>query len=91
VSEHNLGNLKRHILPLSFATDWEIARKEWHMITSYRVREPETCPCSHYPIYEKCEIRNRITRQLTEVGNVCIHRFLGISSGLVCRPVWPPG
>ena len=45
--------------------------------------EPETCPCGHFPIIEICTIRNRVTDHWTEVGNICVKRFLGLRSDLI--------
>ncbi len=32
---------------------------------------------------EICQIRNRITKNITEVGNICVKRFLGVRSDLI--------
>ena len=68
---------------MSKATNWETARKEWVLIDIIEAEEPETCLCEHYPIIEICEIRNRITGKTTDVGNVCVKRFLGVRSDLI--------
>jgi hypothetical protein len=80
---HNFAQLKAAILKLSRATDWETARKEWQLSNVYDSDEPDTCLCGHYPIIEICEIENRVTGNRTDVGNVCIKRFLGFRSDLI--------
>jgi hypothetical protein len=80
---HNFAQLKAAILKLSKATDWETARKEWRLSNVYDSDEPDTCLCGHYPIIEICEIENTVTRARTDVGNVCIKRFLGFRSDLI--------
>lgn len=80
---YNFKELRRRILALSEASDWEVARKEWSLVDIYEADEPQTCLCGHFPIIEICEISNRVTKQETEVGNVCVQRFLGIRSDLI--------
>lgn len=80
---YNFKVLSAEILKLSKATEWETARKEWVLIDIYESDEPETCLCEHFPIIEICVIRNNVTQQTTEVGNVCVKRFLGIRSDLI--------
>jgi hypothetical protein len=80
---YNFQQLKRHILPLSSAATWEVAVKEWGLTGIHEADEPETCPCGHFPIIEVCSIRNRVTGHSTEVGNVCVKRFLGLRSDLI--------
>jgi hypothetical protein len=80
---HNFARLRAAILKFSKATDWETARKEWALRTIYDADEPDTCLCGHYPIIEICEIENRVTGERTDVGNICIKRFLGFRSDLI--------
>lgn len=80
---YNFQQLKAHILPLSNAATWEIAVKEWSLTGIHEADEPETCPCGHFPILEVCSIHNRVTGHSTEVGNICVKRFLGLRSDLV--------
>jgi hypothetical protein len=80
---YNFIQLKKEILSLSKAEDWETARKEWALVEDYEADEPETCLCGHFPIIEICEIRNRVTNALAEVGNRCVKRFLGFRSDLI--------
>lgn len=80
---YNFHQLKAHILPLSKAPTWEIAAKEWSLTGIHEADEPETCPCGHFPIMEICSIQNRVTGHSTEVGNVCVKRFLGLRSDLI--------
>lgn len=80
---YNFTQLKKRILALSDAKDWETARKEWSLVGVYDADEPDTCQCGHYPIVEICQIRNRVTTVSTEVGNRCVKRFLGLRSDLI--------
>ncbi|MCA8900388.1 MAG: hypothetical protein KDA53_03990 [Hyphomonas sp.] len=80
---YNFRQLKAAILKLSRATDWETARKEWILTDIYESEEPEECLCGHFPIIEICQIKNRITGHYTDVGNVCVKRFLGFRSDLI--------
>jgi len=80
---YNFQQLRAHILPLSKATTWEIAVREWGLSGIHEADEPETCPCGHFPIMEICSIHNRATGRSTEVGNVCVKRFLGLRSDLI--------
>ena len=80
---YNFRQLSRAILSMSKATDWETARKEWSLVNIIEAETPETCLCGHYPIIEICEISNRLTGHRTEVGNVCVKRFLGVRSDLI--------
>ncbi len=80
---YNFKILSREILSMSQATDWETARKEWALVDIIEADEPETCLCGHFPIMEICEIHNRVTGVKTEVGNVCVKRFMGVRSDLI--------
>ncbi len=80
---YNFARLREQILARSQALDWEVARKEWGLVTIFEAEEPETCLCGHYPIIEICEISNRITKHRAEVGNCCVKRFLGLRSDLI--------
>ena len=80
---YNFEQLRKGILALSEAKDWEGARKEWVLVDVYQSGEPDTCLCGHFPIVEICVISNRITHRSTEVGNVCVRRFLGFRSDLI--------
>lgn len=80
---YNFRQLRDAILPLSEASNWETARKEWSLVDIYEADEPQTCRCGHFPIIEICQITNRVTGRSTEVGNVCVKRFLGIRSDLI--------
>jgi len=79
----NFAQLKKAILALSRAQDWEAAKAEWRLVDISEADDPETCLCGHYPIIELCSIKNGVTGHLTTVGNVCVKRFLGLRSDLV--------
>ena len=83
---NNLLHLKSAILPLSHAQDWDEARLEWELTgIEYADGCPQTCPCTHYPIFELCTISNKLTRKNIVVGNVCVQRFLNIESADIFR------
>jgi len=77
---HNLERLKAHIVPLSRADSFELARLEWELIGIEVSNEFDHCPCGQQ-IKEHCYIENRKNQNRTYVGNVCINRFLGIETG----------
>lgn len=79
----NFAQLKKAILALSKATDWEIAKKEWKLVGISEAEEPEQCLCGHFPIIELCSITNGTTGKTVDVGNVCVKRFLGFRSDLI--------
>ncbi|MBE0556316.1 MAG: hypothetical protein IH628_03705 [Proteobacteria bacterium] len=80
---YNFENLKREILSRSHAQDWEVAKREWHLVEISEADEPETCLCGHTPIIELCTIHNKATNTHVDVGNVCVKRFLGFRSDLI--------
>ena len=80
---YNFKQLKLAILPLSQSEDWEAARKEWALHSIIEADEPETCLCGHFPIKEICSIKNRLSGNSAEVGNICVKRFLGLRSDLI--------
>ena len=76
----NFENLKAHILPLSEATDFDDAKKEWKLVDVEIHDEFDNCPCGK-EIKELCYIQNELNRNKTYVGNICINRFIGIATG----------
>jgi len=78
--EHNFERLKAHILPLSVATEFAIARREWILVGIEVSEEFDNCPCGQ-DIKEHCYIKNKLNGNTTYVGNVCINRFIGIETG----------
>ena len=84
---YNFEQLRQHILALSRAPDWDVARREWSLVDVWEADEPQTCPCEHFPIVEICRIHNRVTKQSADVGNVCVRRFLGFRSDLIFQAI----
>jgi hypothetical protein len=80
VMTHNFSRLKAHILPLSVADDFSVARREWVLFDVEISEDLDECPCGQ-EIKEHCFIRNRLNQNATHVGNVCINRFIGIVTG----------
>lgn len=79
MGQRYLENLQKHILQLSEASDFNIARTEWIVDHIYKSTHLETCPCST-PIIEHCCIRNMINGNTTFVGSICIRRFMDIDA-----------
>lgn len=84
---YNFQQLKSEILARSKAQDWAVAKKEWKLVAVSEADEPETCLCGHTPIIELCRIRNSVTGNSVEVGNVCVKRFLGLRSDLIFQSI----
>ena len=80
MTSHNFINLKGHILPRSVSSEFDVARTEWDLVSVEVSEEWASCPCGK-DIKEHCYIRNRLTKQETYVGNVCISRFMNIDTG----------
>jgi len=80
MEQHNFERLKAHILPLSRAQTFPVARAEWDLVSVELSDHFDNCPCGQ-EIKEHCYIKNRLTGHETYVGNVCINRFLGIDTG----------
>ncbi|MFA5759909.1 MAG: hypothetical protein WC942_11215 [Clostridia bacterium] len=70
--------LTEEILKLSNSKFWDTAKLEWHFNYAYYSEENETCLCGHFPIKNICVIKNTENENITEVGNCCINKFLGI-------------
>ncbi|MCX7561550.1 hypothetical protein OS190_18455 [Sulfitobacter sp. F26204] len=80
MDSYSFERLKAHILPLSVAQEFDAARTEWDLVAVEVSEEMDNCPCGQ-DIKEHCFIANRLTGHQTYVGNVCINRFMGISTG----------
>jgi len=80
MTTHNFERLKEHILPLSQAATFEVARAEWVLESVEVSEEFDHCPCGQ-EIKEHCYLRNKVTGRRTYVGNVCVNRFIGIDTG----------
>lgn len=76
----NYERLKAHILSLSAAKSFEIARTEWRLEAVEISEELDSCPCGQ-DIKEHCYLHNPTTGHRTYVGNVCVNQFLDISTG----------
>jgi len=73
--------LTEEIISLSESKLWDSAKNEWRFEFAYYAEELQSCLCGHYPIRNICVIKNRINAVVTEVGNCCINKFLGIETG----------
>lgn len=78
--DQNFERLAQHILPLSISEDFNVARTEWALVGIEVSEEFDQCPCGQ-DIKEHCYIKNQLNGNTTYVGNVCINRFIGISTG----------
>lgn len=72
--------LSEEIIRRSNAKTWVTARTEWDLERVFVQRQPSTCLCGQFPIKEICVLRNRLNGNRAEVGNVCVHQFLGLPS-----------
>jgi hypothetical protein len=75
--------LIEEIIKLSVANTWDEAKLEWQLAEIYHQEEPDTCLCGHFPINEICVLRNKRNNSTTEVGNICVKKFLGLPSELI--------
>ena len=80
---HNEAKFKAAILALSNAQDWDEAKAEWELFFVYEDPNDRACECEHSPIHQICVIRNRKNGNKTEVGNVCVRRFLRLVSSRI--------
>ncbi|MBZ7458998.1 hypothetical protein FMJ29_08455 [Klebsiella michiganensis] len=80
MESHNFERLQAHILSLSVSDNFEVARKEWNLHSIEISEEMDNCPCGQ-EIKEHCYIENKRNGNTTYVGNVCINRFMEISTG----------
>lgn len=77
---YNFSKLRDAIVALSVSKNWDAAKLEWRLSHIFDSDVPQECLCTHFPIIEVCVLVNRINARSTEVGNVCVRRFLGIRS-----------
>lgn len=80
---HNELKFKSAILAMSNSQDWDTAKAEWQLHFVYDDPRDRSCECDHAPIHQICVIRNRDNGNETEVGNVCVRRFLRLLSNRV--------
>jgi hypothetical protein len=80
---HNEAKFKAAILALSLSKDWDDAKAEWQLHFVYEDPNDRACECEHSPIHQICVIRNRRNSNMTEVGNVCVRRFLRLVSSRI--------
>ena len=78
--EHNYERLKAHILPLSNASSFNVAKNEWKLVGVEMHEDFDHCPCGQQ-IKELCHLENELNSNKTFVGNVCVNRFIGIDTG----------
>jgi|GEM_PF-390630 len=77
---YNFERLKAEMIERSRDKNWDQAKLEWDLEDVFRVAEERICLCGHEPILQICTLRNLLTRQTAEVGNVCVEKFLGMRS-----------
>lgn len=68
------------IVRLSTSKNWHQAKFEWFVETIEDSEDPDTCLCGQFPINELCWLRNKENNNSALVGNVCVHKFMGIDS-----------
>ncbi len=76
----NKYKLGIEIIKLSVSGNWNSAKLEWDLSHMYISRQKESCLCGHYPILNICVLKNNKNNNETEVGNVCVNKFMGLSS-----------
>ena len=67
------------VVELSNSHRWVLAKLEWGFENAYYSLVNQRCLCGHYPIRQICVIRNLSNKHITEVGNCCVNKFLGIT------------
>ena len=67
--------LTQEIISRSKSKKWDTAKLEWELIEIYPDQDSSYCLCGHYPINEICEIKNKETGEVVEVGNSCVKKF----------------
>jgi hypothetical protein len=81
---HNEAKFKAAILALSNSNTWDDAKAEWELHFVYEDPNNErACKCEHSPIHQICVIKNRKNGSKSEVGNVCVKRFLRLMSNRI--------
>lgn len=79
--------LREHILKMSHSEVWDVAVREWFLDSIFIADEAQTCPCGQFPIKEICVLSNRLNYNSTEVGNVCVQKFLKLPSKKLFKSV----
>ena len=77
---NNEYKLINTIISLSLANEWETAKDEWEFTNAF-VREGSECLCGKKDIKNVCVITNELNKNVTEVGNCCVKKFLDIKEG----------
>lgn len=80
---YNFEKFKRAILALSTSLDWDTAKAEWQLHMVYEDPSDRSCECDHSPIHQICVIKNQKNSKTTEVGNVCVQKFLRLMSNRI--------
>ncbi len=80
---YNFEKFKAAILGLSESSDWDTAKAEWQLHMVYEDPSDRACECEHSPIHQICVIKNGKNANTTEVGNVCVQKFLRIMSNRI--------
>jgi hypothetical protein len=80
---HNEAKFKAAVLALSTSQNWDEAKAEWDLDFVYIDSSDRACECEHSPIHQICVIKNRRNASVTEVGNVCVRRFLRLLSNRI--------
>lgn len=80
---HNEPKFKAAILALSSSKNWDEAKAEWELDFVYVDPSDRKCECEHSPIHQICVIRNLKNSNKSEVGNVCVRRFLRLLSNRI--------
>lgn len=76
----NREQLESEIIDRSESGTWDEAKLEWDLETIYDDDERGSCLCGHYPIKERCVLKNNINQKEVTVGNICVRQFMGLPS-----------
>jgi len=80
---YNFEKFRKAILGLSNSADWDTAKAEWQLHMVYEDPADRSCECEHSPIHQICVIKNSKNGNTTEVGNVCVQKFLRLMSNRI--------
>ncbi|MDA7632958.1 hypothetical protein N8766_02510 [bacterium] len=83
----NEYKLAQEIISRSEADDWDDAKREWEVQSICKGDDPETCACSHTPIFEVCTLVNTKNDESLIVGNHCVTQFMGLGTDKLFRSI----
>ena len=79
--------LRVEICSRSQGEGWEVAKSEWQLSELYFADMPQTCLCTHFPIFQICVLKNGVNGKTANVGNCCVKKFMQLPSDLIFQAV----